>query len=49
MLGDPKLGGVAEVGAWISEKLGRENVSRAGRAYRAKVMREKENREKTRL
>ena len=36
------MGEVAEVGAWISKKLGRENVSRAGKAYRAKVMREKE-------
>lgn len=42
VLGDPKLGDVAEVGAWISEKLGRESVSRAGKAYRAKVLREKE-------
>ena len=43
------MGEVAEVGAWISEKLGRENVSRAGKAYRAKVIREKKNREKAKL
>lgn len=33
---------LVDVGFWISEKLGRDNSSRAGKAYRAKKQREKE-------
>lgn len=36
------LNKVVEIGWWISKKLGRESVSRAGRALRAKQKREAE-------
>jgi len=35
-----------ETGWWISERLGRESVSRAGRAIRSRMLREKEARAK---
>lgn len=35
-----KLDEVADIGWWISEKLGRDNASRAGKAIRAQRMRE---------
>ncbi|KAL4259567.1 HMG-CoA lyase family protein [Pleurotus pulmonarius] len=38
--GGVDLDEVVEIGWWISEKLGRESVSRAGRAIRAKKLRE---------
>ncbi|KAF7327398.1 Hydroxymethylglutaryl-lyase [Mycena kentingensis (nom. inval.)] len=38
---------LVDVGWWISEKLGRESVSRAGRAIRARRLREEREREKT--
>ncbi|KAG9226886.1 hypothetical protein CCMSSC00406_0003441 [Pleurotus cornucopiae] len=38
--GGVNLDEVVEIGWWISEKLGRESVSRAGRAIRAKKLRE---------
>ena len=37
---------LAETGAWISETLGRENTSRAGRAYLARKRREQQVAEK---
>jgi hydroxymethylglutaryl-CoA lyase len=37
---------LAETGAWISETLGRENTSRAGRAYLARKRREQQLAEK---
>jgi len=43
---DIDLEKMVETGWWISEKLGRESVSRAGRALRSKMMREKEQRAK---
>lgn len=38
--GSVSIDEVVEIGWWISEKLGRESVSRAGRAIRAKKRRE---------
>ncbi|KAF9492700.1 aldolase [Pleurotus eryngii] len=38
--GGVNLDEVVEIGWWISEKLGRESISRAGRAIRAKKLRE---------
>jgi hydroxymethylglutaryl-CoA lyase len=35
------LDALTDIGFWISEKLGRENASRAGRALLAKRQREK--------
>jgi len=43
---DIDLEKMVETGWWISEKLGRESVSRAGRALRSKMIREKERRAK---
>ncbi|KIM92424.1 hypothetical protein PILCRDRAFT_810478 [Piloderma croceum F 1598] len=43
---DIDLEKIVETGWWISEKLGRESVSRAGRALRSKMTREKEQRAK---
>ena len=38
------LSSLVDIGFWISEKLGRDNASRAGKAYRAaKQRREKES------
>ena len=39
--GDPDLEELVDVGFWISEKLERENVSRAGKALRARRLRDK--------
>ena len=41
VVGYPDLDELADIGFWISEKLERENVSRAGKALRARRMREK--------
>jgi len=43
---DVDLEKVVETGWWISERLGRESVSRAGRAIRSRMLREKEARAK---
>lgn len=40
---------IVEIGWWISEKLGRESVSRAGRALRARKFREAELEAKAKL
>jgi len=39
---DIDLVNIVETGWWISEQLGRETVSRAGRAIRSRILREKE-------
>ena len=39
--GNPDLQKLVDVGFWISEKLGRENASRAGKALLARRLREK--------
>jgi hydroxymethylglutaryl-CoA lyase len=43
---DINLEKLVETGWWISERLGRESVSRAGRAIRTRMLREKEARAK---
>lgn len=44
-LGTIDLDKMVEIGWWISERLGKESVSRAGRALRSKRLREAELRE----
>ena len=39
---DVDLDKIVETGWWISEQLGRESVSRAGRAIRSRILRDKE-------
>lgn len=43
------LEAVSDIGWWISEKLGRESVSRVGRAIRARQKREREEGGKSKL
>jgi len=43
---DVDLEKVVETGWWISEQLGRESVSRAGRALRSRMLGNKEARKK---
>lgn len=42
------LNQIVDIGWWISEKLGRESVSRVGRAIHARKMREEKDKEKAR-
>jgi hydroxymethylglutaryl-CoA lyase len=39
---DVDLDKIVETGWWISEQLGRESVSRAGRAIKSRILRDKE-------
>lgn len=43
------LNQMVDIGWWISEKLGRESVSRAGRAIRARKTREENEKAKSKL
>lgn len=43
------LEAVSDIGWWISEKLGRESISRVGRAIRARQKREREESGKSKL
>jgi len=43
------LGAVAETGFWISEKLGRDNASRVGKAIRARKLRAMQDADKAKL
>ena len=47
--GNPDLEALVDVGLWVSEKLGRENVSRAGKALIARRQRARREEVKAKL